>query len=146
MRKRIFCFIIVSLQLQSQAQSAFQNIMIGKLDDPNEPSLVISPIDTNEMMAAANIKRIYFSHDGGKTWNTNLAHSQWGIFGDPCLIADTLGNFYYFHLANNSSISVWPRYADRIVCQRTDFAGTAWQVDSYAGNNVGHMQDKEWRL
>ena len=137
-------FFVLCLAATSWAQSAFQNIVVGNLGHPNEPSIIIDPADTNKMMVATNTDKIFYSDDGGKTWFHSQATSQWGVFGDPCLLADSSGNFFYFHLAKNDNITVWPKYADRIVCERSNTGGDGWQVDSYTGNNVGHMQDKEW--
>ncbi len=137
-------FAILYLPAQLSGQSAFQNILVGNLNNPNEPAIAISLTDTNTLMAAANTDQVFYSHDGGKTWQHSFATSNYGVFGDPCLVADSNSNFYYFHLAKNLNIEEWPKYADRIVCQRTNTTGNIWQADSYAGNNVGHMQDKEW--
>ncbi|HLP52691.1 MAG TPA: T9SS type A sorting domain-containing protein [Chitinophagales bacterium] len=137
----LVCFFLFS---QTYAQSSFQNIVVGNIGNPNEPSIAISPTDTNNILVGTNTDKIFSSLDGGRTWLQRQATSAFGVFGDPCIIADSSGSFYYFHLARNSQISNWPMYADRIVCQRTNNGGGSWQVDSYTGNNVGRMQDKEW--
>lgn len=136
-------FSLLSL-FRVSAQSDFQNIVIGDIGDPNEPSIVISPLDTNKMMVATNTDKIFYSDNGGKTWYYSHASSNWGVYGDPCLLADSSGNLFYFHLAKNDTISVWPKFADRVVCQRSNTGGDSWQVDSYTGNNAGREQDKEW--
>ena len=136
----LFSFFSFSISFSQ----TFQNILIGSDWKPNEPAICISPTDTNKVFAAANINLIYYSVDGGKTWTSSHATSQYGVFGDPCIVADTAGNFLYFHLAKNDTVTVWPKWADRIVCQKTNNGGSTWLADSYAGYDPPFMQDKEW--
>jgi hypothetical protein len=37
--------------------------------------------------------------DGGFTWSKQALYSPWGVWGDPCIITDTSGRFFYFHLS-----------------------------------------------
>ena len=77
------------------------------------------------MVVGANTKFVYTSIDAGYTWYKDTLASSYGVFGDPVIIADTAGAFYYFHLSDNANIHTWPMWADRIVCQRLDDIGTA---------------------
>ena len=54
---------------------------------------------TNESIVFAGSVNggLYRSADGGLTWTNNLITSTYGIWGDPCLVVDTTGDFYYFH-------------------------------------------------
>ncbi len=144
MQKKLSLLFLLAFSFLSNAQSPFQNILIGSWGFPNEPAICISPVDTNIIMAAANTNLFYSSTDGGKTWSMLQADSKFGVFGDPCLVADTNGAFLYFHLAQNDTITIWPRWADRIVCQKTIDGGNTWLVDTFAGLNLPKMQDKEW--
>jgi hypothetical protein len=68
--------------------------------------------------------------------------SSLGVYGDPCLVIDTLGYIYYFHLSypqNNPLL-----WLDRIVCQRSDNNGLNWNDGSGIGKNDPKQQDKEW--
>ena len=119
------------------------NILMGGQDSPNEPSIIINPRNTNQMMAGANINNYFFSDDGGYSWENRLLHSsQLGVWGDPCIIVDTAGSFYFFHLSNPASGS----WIDRIVCQRTDDFAASWTSGSGIGHNGTKVQDKEWAV
>lgn len=146
MQKILSFLFLLTLSFFSNAQSPFQNVLIGSWGFPNEPAICISPVDTNIITAAANTDLFYSSTDGGKTWSMLQADSKFGVFGDPCLVADTNGAFLYFHLAQNDTITIWPRWADRIVCQKTVDGGNTWLVDTFAGLNLPKMQDKEWSV
>lgn len=117
------------------------NVMIGNQNYPNEPSIAIDPKNTNRLVAGANINNYYFSEDGGLTWqHGSLSSSLYGVWGDPVLLVDTSGNYYFFHLS-------WPasgNWIDRIVCQKSIDGGQNWNVGTYMGLNGTKAQDKHW--
>lgn len=119
-----------------------QNIKISSLYSPNEPSIYVNPQNTNEMVCAYNINHLYSSSDGGYTWNYFALTSTLGVWGDPCIIADHEGNFYFFHLSN----PIEGNWIDRIVCQKTENLGVTWNDGSYMGLNGTKAQDKEWAV
>ena len=128
------------LFLFAQANYA-QNIMISDEYHPNEPSIIINPKNPAQILAASNINNYYFSQDTGKTWTTNkLTSPELGVWGDPALLVDTLGDFYFFHLSNPAN----GNWIDRIVCQKTSDLTTTWTSGSYMGLNGTKVQDKEW--
>ena len=120
------------------------NIMISDQYFPEEPSIYINPKNTNQVMAASNIDNVFYSNDGGQTWTISKLTSTYGVWGDPCIITDTTGAFYFFHLSNPPT----GNWIDRIVCQRLDtFGGTwNWNNGSYMGLNGTKAQDKEWAV
>ena len=115
---------------------------------PNEPCIAIDPSNPNHIVAGSNTKNVYTSIDGGLTWYKNTLHSTFGVFGDPVIVADTSGSFYYFHLCQNDSITVWPQYADRILCQRTDdISSNIWTNGGYTGwADEPKVEDKAWAV
>jgi len=124
------------------AQSPYPNVKISAEDGPNEVCIAINPLDVNNIVAAANIDAYYYSFDGGLTWAVRKLTSNLGVWGDPCVVPDTKGNFYYFHLANSIDSKIW---LDRIVCQKSTDGGISWsQPGTYMGINAPHLQDKEW--
>lgn len=138
-------FILLSVLICTSVNAQFQNIMIGgKISEsyPNEPSIVVNPNNTNEVVAGANISNCYISKDGGFTWNHNILNSSYGVWGDPCLITDDEGRFYFFHLSNPPG-EAW---VDRIVCQRLDNINGTWNNGSFTGYNGTKLQDKEWAV
>jgi hypothetical protein len=120
----------------------YTNIRIDDYDDPNEPSIMMDPKNPNILVAGANLNNYYISKDGGKTWKNDILTSTYGIWGDPCIVVDTNGFFYYFHLSNPpAGTGSW---VDRIVCQKLADIDGKWSTGTYTGKNGTKVQDKEW--
>jgi len=138
----IFAFMFLfSLNIQAQ----HTNVLIdedGSWAQPEEPSIIVNPKNTDHMVAGANIDNLYFSSDGGLTWTTDVLSSSYGVWGDPAIIVDTAGNYYFFHLSNPQQ----GNWIDRIVCQKTDMLGGTWNDGTYMGLNGDKEQDKEWPI
>ncbi|MBC8321031.1 MAG: T9SS type A sorting domain-containing protein [Bacteroidetes bacterium] len=126
------------------AFSQYQNIMISPPGASiSEPSITMNPKNTDQLVAGSNLNKYYVSDDGGFTWTyETLTSPQYGVWGDPCIIVDTAGDFYFFHLSNPSSGS----WIDRIVCQKFDFETHEWTDGTYMGLNGSKAQDKEWAV
>lgn len=131
------------------AFSQYKNVKIyenqGERIGPCEPSIVVSPKDQNIVVAGAVLNKVSLSTDGGKTWTTNKLSSQFGVWGDPCIVADADGNFYYFHLSDPTGKN-WrsKEILDRIVSQTSTDGGKTWSSGSTIGLNFDKDQDKEW--
>ncbi len=123
----------------AQAISA-QNIMISDEYYPNEPSIIMNPKNPAQLLAASNIDNYYVSLDTGRTWTANKLTSASGVWGDPALMIDTAGAFYFFHLSN----PINGNWVDRIVCQKSTDQGMTWPIDTFTGLNGAKVQDKEW--
>lgn len=119
-----------------------QNVLISTSNVPEEPTIYINPKNTDQIVAGANIKNYYYSHDGGYTWNGGIMTSSFGVNGDPCIIVDTLGDFYFFHLSATPGGS----FIDRMVCQKTTDIGVTWSNGTTFGLNGTKAQDKEWAV
>jgi hypothetical protein len=118
------------------------NVLISTTDSPNEPSIIINPKNTSQLYGGANIASYYYSDDGGYTWEEGIIESiENGVWGDPVLLCDTAGAFYFFHLSNPPSPGNW---IDRIVCQKVESFGGEWNDGSYMGLNGNKAQDKHW--
>jgi len=146
MRKTILLLILVLLSAGS-AYTQYTNVTIftpGLSMPPEEPSICINPKNINILVAGANINYVSYSTNGGVNWATQfgLSNSQYGVWGDPCIICDTNGVFYYFHLSNSVSPGYW---IDRIVCQKSTNNGANWtNPGTYTYFNSPKEQDKEW--
>lgn len=123
--------------------SQHQNILITSENFPEEPSIIIDPSNTNRIIAGSNINNYFYSDDGGYTWVQRLLFSETlGVWGDPCVIVDTAGSVYFFHLS-------WPpegSLIDRIVCQKSTNNGVTWNDGAGIGWVPGKAQDKEWAV
>lgn len=85
--------------------------------------------------------------DGGKNWETSKLRSSYGVFGDPCIITDKKGNFYYFHLSDPDQKGWFSdKLLDRIVGQRSSDGGKTWDNGSFMGERHPKDQDKEWAI
>lgn len=129
-------FVLPSIFLSAQPE----NIMITNTSNPEEPSIHINSTNPALVMAGVNIHYIYLSTDSGRTWTGTNMTSDYGVWGDPCLLNDTIGNFLFLHLANPPQ----GNWIDRIVCQKYDLDSNKWTTDSYMGLNGTKAQDKEW--
>jgi hypothetical protein len=130
-----FCTTVITAQ--------YKNIQVNsKSNNPNETTIAINPTDVLNIIAAANINNYYYTYDGGLTWKEGtLLSADYGVWGDPCLVFDSKGNAYYFHLANPKS----GQWIDRIICQKSLFGGQLWEnPGTFMGLNPPKKQDKEW--
>lgn len=136
---------------EKPVSATFQNIRIDENAlggfGPCEPSIAISPANPDRIVAGAVLDQVYYSHDGGKTWTKKRLRSTYGVWGDPCIVADYRGNFFFFHLSNPTGRG-WesPELLDRIVCQRSADGGKTWNNGSYMGHHHPKDQDKEWAV
>lgn len=144
MQKRIFIFFtgLFALAVSSTGFCQYPNVMISDIANPEEPSIYINPKNTNQILAGANINAYYYSNDGGYTWGNGYLQSTLGVWGDPCVVIDTAGYFYFFHLSAPPG-GVW---LDQIVCQRSTNNGLAWNNGFGIFQNLPKQQDKEWAV
>jgi hypothetical protein len=146
MRKFTFLLAIlfIGCPVSSDLYPQIQNIMID-IDDnygPEEVTIAINPVNPNILAAGANIDNFYVSTDAGNTWSiSQLVSNTLGVWGDPVVLFDSLGNLYYSHLSN--PVSGW--WIDRIVVQKSTDNGQTWNEGVGVGLNVyPQQQDKEW--
>jgi len=142
----LFLFLNNFILLPINAQ--FKNIQIASARGtlgPCEPSIAIDPLNPDIIVAGSVLNRVHYSHDGGLTWESKALESEYGVWGDPCIVVDRNSNFYYFHLSNPENKG-WAseRLLDRMVCQRSDDGGKTWNSGSFTGLNHPKDQDKEW--
>ncbi|AEE50122.1 glycosyl hydrolase BNR repeat-containing protein [Haliscomenobacter hydrossis DSM 1100] len=154
------CVVLTALNCQRQTPNApvtptevvanFPNIRIDSsaglfATGPCEPSIAISPVDSNIVVAGAILDRVYYSSNGGITWKKKTLTSPFGVYGDPVLLADAKGDFYYAHLSDPSGRSGGdPTWLDRIVVQKSTDNGVNWSPGTYAGLHHPKDQDKHW--
>ncbi len=128
-----------------------QNIMIFEESEgsypPCEPSIWIDPSDPSKVVAGAVLDQVAVSSDSGKTWERSNLTSRFGVYGDPCIISDEKGRFYYFHLSDPEGKG-WASNAllDRIVVQRMKRFGKRWDKGWSIGLEAPKDQDKEWAV
>jgi len=139
MKPVFFLFLVWNIYI-IPAFAQHTNVMISNINSPEEPSIYINHKNTNQLIAGANINNYYVSNDGGLTWTKKTLSSTNGVWGDPCMMIDTAGALYFFHLSN-PNVGNW---IDRIVCQKSTDGGNTWNDGTYMGLNGTKAQDKEW--
>ncbi|GJM27905.1 MAG: neuraminidase [Cyclobacteriaceae bacterium] len=148
MNYRLLLIIITGLTYACGTSAHYRNIMIDSNSvgyGPCEPSIAIDPGNIDRLVVGAVLDRAYYSHDGGKSWSYQQLSSPYGVWGDPVVISDTKGNFYYFHLSFPSGKGEWDSdKLDRIVCQKSTDGGITWSDGVFTGLNPPKDQDKEW--
>lgn len=147
--KVIVSLLLVCLFVQA-CSSHMKNVMIDKgnaLTGPEEPSICVSQKDNKYVVAGANIRSTYHSKNKGKTWTKVMPESSYGVYGDPCIVSDDQGNFYFLHLSNPDGKG-WASDSllDRIVCQHSSDHGKTWNNGGFMGLSAPKDQDKEWAI
>jgi Neuraminidase (sialidase) len=126
----------------------YRNILIDSNSvgyGPCEPTIAMNWNNTQNLVAGAVLDRVYYSDDGGMTWEKQQLSSSYGVWGDPVIISDYKGNFYYFHLSFPSGEGNWESdKLDRLVCQKSSDGGKTWHDGTFTGLNPPKDQDKEW--
>jgi len=123
------------LLLSALASAQPQNIKLSSsaASSVNEVSVAFNPQNTNELVVGANLRWVYASTDGGLTWSENKLASTLGERGDPVVVCDSSGNFFYVHIGSNG-----------LVCQKAVGATGAWNVGAQIVPNLNKAQDKPW--
>ncbi len=109
-----------------------------------EPSIAISPENPANMVAGNVMNGVHYSTDGGHTWVSGELHSPLGVFGDPCIIADAGGAFYYLHLADPDDDRNSKNFLNQIVLQKSTDGGKSWTSGTGIGYSHSTQQDKHW--
>ncbi|MFQ5770182.1 MAG: T9SS type A sorting domain-containing protein [bacterium] len=134
----LFCFLFTTGSVFAQ----YQNIRVSQpgSTNPEEVTIAINPTNPLNLAAGANIDYYYFSMDGGFSWQEGHLTSTLGIWGDPCVTFDAMGNVYFAHLSK----PVAGDWLDRIVVQKSIDGGITWNDGAGVGLNPPKDQDKEW--
>ena len=143
--KKFITQILLSLLLSHVTFAQYPNVRVSSptASQPEEVSIAVNPTNPLNLAAGANINYSYRSTDGGQTWiESRISSSSFGVWGDPCVVFDALGNLYYGHLSNPPSPGYW---IDRIVVQKSTNGGANWNTGAGIGFSPPRkQQDKEW--
>jgi len=137
-------------QLNDKTQ--FTNIKIDEasafLIGPCEPSIAINPKNPKNMVAGSVLDNAYYSFDSGHTWTKlKMVSNEFGVYGDPCIVSDFEGNFYYLHLANpDGKPHESTNFLNQMVIQKSSDGGITWNAGVGMGYNLPKQQDKEWAV
>jgi hypothetical protein len=147
MARVVLVLILVGSLTRSFAQ--FKNIVLDTQSEGDymcEPSIAINPRNPLNIVAASVLNNIYVTKDGGLTWQKKEVESPFGVYGDPALIANSKGDFYFFHLSDptHGKGGYETEKLDRIVVQFSSDGGESWSEGESIGLNHPKDQDKQW--
>ncbi len=141
-----YIVIILSILLNNYIFGQIENIKIQKPKKATyfysqvEPSIYINPNNTKEIIAGTVMNDYYYSKDSGKSWQAKSIKSRKnGVNGDPCMLIDNEGHYYYFHLSNIKGTSL----IGGMVCERSNTIKGRFYHEGHTIVN-GKYHDKEW--
>lgn len=138
--RKSLILLLITIQIGIQSRAQHPNVLISNQDYPEEPSISISTKNPKYIAAGANIRSAYYSADTGRTWTAQQLIDSNGVWGDPALLCDTAGAFYFIHLSDPPGAA----FVDRIICQKSINNGVTWQNGTTFGLNGIKTQDKAW--
>jgi hypothetical protein len=147
---RIAVLFIALCYNEASAQSAYTNVVIDVQENngqypPCEPSICVDPTNPANVVAGSILDKVYFSSDSGRTWTETRLRSPHGVYGDPCVVANSKGDFYYLHLGDPGGKGWYgDRFLECIVAHRSMDKGQTWSEGGAIGTNPPKDQDKEW--
>ena len=141
----LFTFLLITAHFPGIAQFKNIKLTVEKNDTypPVEPSIAINHKNPLNIVAGVVLDRAIYTMDGGATWSETKLESPYGVYGDPALISDVKGDFYYFHLANPGTTES-EGWLERIVCQKSTDGGKTWSTGTSIGYNPPKDMDKAW--
>lgn len=142
-RMRILCILLILFSFLSHAQ--WSHFYVDqKTDNASEPSIAINPVNTDSIYVASVLQNIALSSDGGETWDSRIAKSKFGVYGDPVLHFNDKNTLMYLHLSKTSG-KEWGEWFDRIVYQELhNGLANMTTHDKEIGFNQDKVQDKHW--
>ncbi|GAB4299860.1 MAG: hypothetical protein Kow0098_26710 [Ignavibacteriaceae bacterium] len=142
MQKTFFVLLIIFMGGLNTIFAQYPNVRVSNPSSttPEEVTIAINPLNPDILAAGANISYFYRSTNAGLSWSQTNLSSSLGVWGDPCVLFDSLGYLYYAHLSN----PVAGYWIDRIVIQRSTDTGLNWNDGAGVGYNYPKNQDKEW--
>lgn len=135
-----FFSLLLSVSLFAQ----FKNIRVdaATTTDAEEVTIAINTKNPAQVAAGANIYYNFYSSDSALSWKQGTLTSSLGVWGDPCVVYDGLGNLYFAHLSYPGYVSA--NWIDRIVIQKSTDNGKTWNDGVGIFYNPPKQQDKEW--
>ena len=133
MIKTLYLSFVIIFLLTISLLAQYPNITVDASGSPEEVAIAINPLNPNILAGGANISSFYRSTNGGQSWiESELVSNDLGVWGDPVVLFDSLGNLYYVHLSN--PISGW--WIDRIVVQKSTNNGLTWNDGVGIGQGI----------
>lgn len=151
MKVKVILLLIFVLAFSDEVAAQFKNILLdstrvaGRF--PYEPSIAVSYKNPEVIVAGSAVRNVYTTTNRGLSWIKSALRCPYGVFGNPVILSDFKGNFYYFHLSDpdgknrNSEL-----FLDRIVGQKSTDEGETWDAGASIGLNHPKDQYKPWAV
>lgn len=149
---KLVLVLIIGIAALTPGFAQFKNVLLDSSRSkagyyPTEPSIAISHKNPDNIVVGSAIDNVYRTHDGGATWQKGRMRSPHGVWGDPVLISDFSGDFFYLHLSDPTGKNYQSdEVLDRIVIQKSKDGGRSWDAGESIGLNPPKDQDKEWAV
>ncbi|MFC2093031.1 glycosyl hydrolase [Bacteroidota bacterium] len=136
----VILFTFLCSLLNCQSVSSQTNVKVNgyrSLYEPEETTIFINPLNTDNFIGGANTDIFYYTFDRGKTWKEGKLPGP-VVYGDPVVCFDMLGNGYYVHLGPFTNTGIF-------ISKTTD-GGIKWSNSKRIfGNESGKpFMDKPW--
>jgi len=143
--KIFICLLYFPTILLSQSDSAiYRNILIASnLENLSEPCIRQSTKNPLEYVVGCNLDFAFHSIDGGEKWDYDTLGCEKYTWGDPCIVSNTKGDFFFFHLQKGDNKTQESRL-EKIVCQKYHPLRNDWIPVSYIVCDSPKSMDKEW--
>ncbi|MCK6618777.1 MAG: glycoside hydrolase [Cyclobacteriaceae bacterium] len=108
---------------------------------PHTPSVAISFKSPEIIVVGSAPNNVYYTNNRGLSWMKSKIRSPHGVFGNPALVSDFKGNFYYFHHSDpEGKQQASELFLDRIVGQKSTDDGKTWDAGASIGLNPSSDQ------
>lgn len=116
--KELSVILVLLLSGLSAAQAQFKNILLDA-DGAYEPSVAVNRDNTQNIVVSAAPDNIYYTNNGGTSWDKTKLATTFGVTASITLLADFSDNFYCVHQAIENGKS-------KIVIQESSDGGKTW--------------------
>lgn len=133
----IKCILVVVLSGWSTAEAQFKSAKIADVDEKvsPDPSIAISLKDLKTLVVGVSPDKVFYSHDGGVTWNGVTLQSKLGVRGSIRVIESPKGEFDLVHQCDAVAGHTNPGF----VMQSTSDKGVTWKEGVF----FGHYSSKD---
>src|SRR5688572_14324213 len=124
-RHIVWLTFLMLLAFSSFAQ--FKNIRIDDTVNVTASGVAINPRNPKNVVVVSSPDQVFYTLDGGATWQKSKLSSIWGVFGNATVVADDKGSFYSFYLSNEGGQGLTnDKCLERVVCQVSKDGGVTW--------------------
>lgn len=141
--------VLFFVLMAARGVGQFRNILLdeqrGTSPGACDPTVAINPRYPNNIIAGSHPDNVYFTKDAGKTWTKKKMTSAFGISGDPAVVVDDKGTFFYLHISDPTSGQGGEETGrfDRIQIHKSADGGDTWTEGESVGFNPPKEQNRQ---